>query len=73
MLDHRANFDQEDRFNELVGLLECVEDLLSGQEHGAQVKAEPLVYYLRLVIRQVHEAVPNGQPKHRRAINDVDA
>lgn len=73
MADYRERFDQEDRFNELVGLLTCVEELLSGQEHGGMVRAEPLTYYVRMLVRYVHEAVPNGAPKHGRPVNDLDS
>lgn len=65
--------DQEDKANEALGALHGLYDLMTDVEYGATVKVESIVYLLKLCIRACEHAIPNGWPKHGRAVNDVDA
>ncbi|MES1996391.1 MAG: hypothetical protein V4522_08220 [Pseudomonadota bacterium] len=70
--DIRSSRDQEDKANVAVGAMVCLQHLISGQAHNTTIDAEPLANLLDLVFSAARDAIPNGWPKHGRAVNDED-
>lgn len=64
--------DQEDRANIAVGAMVCLQSLVSGQANNTAIDAEPLANLLDVVFGAVCDALPNGWPKHGRAVNDEE-
>jgi hypothetical protein len=64
--------DQEDMANDALGALIGLYDLMTDLEYGATVKAESVTHLLKLCIVQAQRAIPDGAPKHPRAVNDLD-
>ncbi|KAL5684550.1 hypothetical protein EMGR_006137, partial [Emarellia grisea] len=69
LCDIRSSRDQEDKANVAVGAMVY---LISGQASNTMIDAEPLANLLDLVFSAARDAIPNGWPKHGRAVNDED-
>ena len=71
--DVRSSRDQEDRANIAVGAMVCLQSLVMGQAPHTSIDPEPLAQLLDLVFSAARDAIPNGWPKHAKAVNDEDA
>lgn len=72
LTDTRPMQDQEDRANLAVNAMVCLQSLIAGQCPNARIETEPLSYLIELVVVAARDAIPNGWPKHGRAVNDQD-